>query len=149
MTAAFSAHPDAQIITSFPGLGSILGARLLGEMGDDPSRFQTARGLKAYAGTAPVTRASGTKTSVNVRVVRNRRLNHAAYLWALPLIRHSTDARAHYDRRRVKGDSHTAASRNLVNRHIGMLHHCLHTRQTYDPSKAFAGQSPSEVPAGT
>ena len=127
LSAAFETHPDAAIIRSFPGLGTVLGARLLSEIGDDRERFATARGLKAYAGTAPVTRASGMKSSITMRVVRNKRLNNAAYLWALPLILHSTHARAHYDRRRSNGDSHTAASRNLVNRHLGMLHHCLMT----------------------
>jgi transposase len=138
MTEAFQNHPDAAILASFPGIGPVLGARILGEIGDDRVRFTTARGLKAYAGTAPVTRASGTKRHIGLRVVRNKRLNHAAYLWALPLILHSTDAREHYDRRRHSGDSHTAASRNLANRYVGMLHHCLQTRQHYDPVKAFA-----------
>lgn len=32
----FGQHPAAEIITSLPGLGPILGARLLGEFGDDP-----------------------------------------------------------------------------------------------------------------
>ncbi|TPG36469.1 IS110 family transposase [Mycolicibacterium hodleri] len=144
LTAAFAHHPDAPILVSFPGLGAVLGARLLGEIGDDRTRFATARGLKAYAGTAPVTRASGTKTYIGLRRVRNKRLNQAAYMWALPLILHSTEARAHYDRRRRRGDSHTAASRHLANRYIGMLHHCLQTRQTYDPDKAF---TPALAPA--
>lgn len=47
---AFEAHPDAGIITSFPGLGSLTGARVLAEIGDDRSRFADAKGLKAYAG---------------------------------------------------------------------------------------------------
>lgn len=140
LTAAFQDHPDAPILVSFPGLGPVLGARILGEIGDDRERFATARGLKAYAGTAPVTRASGTKVHIGLRAVRNKRLNHATYLWALPLILYSADARAHYDRRRQSGDTHTAASRNLANRYIGMLHFCLQTRQTYDPVKAFARQ---------
>lgn len=148
LTAAFQDHPDAPILISFPGLGPVLGARILGEIGDDPECFETARGLKAYAGTAPVTRASGTKMHIGLRVVRNKRLNHAAYLWALPLILHCADARAHYDRRRHIGDSHTAASRNLANRYVGMLHHCLQTRQTYDPVKAFAHRTgPTNHPA--
>ena len=58
-TESFNQHPDAGIITSFPGLGSLTGARVLAEIGDDRSRFQDARGLKAYAGSAPITRASG------------------------------------------------------------------------------------------
>ena len=37
----------------------LTGARVLAEIGDDRSRFTDARALKAYAGAAPVTRASG------------------------------------------------------------------------------------------
>jgi transposase len=134
---AFSQHPDAAIITSFPGLGTVLGARILGEIGDDRSRFADAKALKAFAGTAPVTRASGKKTSVTRRVVRNRRLCQAGYLWALPLLTHSPGARAHYDHRRERGDSYNAAARNLANRYFGILFHCLQNRLTYDEAKAF------------
>ena len=72
-----------------------------------------------------------------MRVVRNKRLGQAAYLWALPLLAHSPGARTHYDRRRGAGDSHNAAARNLTNRGLGMLHHCLHTGRLYDEKKAF------------
>ena len=40
----------------------VLGARVLAEFGDDPGRQQTAKGRKAFAGTAPVTRSSGLRT---------------------------------------------------------------------------------------
>jgi transposase len=134
---AFAQHPDAPIITSFPGLGTVLGARILGEIGDDRTRFTNAKALKAFAGTAPVTRASGLKRSVSRRVVRNRRLCHAGYLWALPLLVHSPGARAHYDRRRQHGDTYSAAARHLANRFFGILYHCLQKRINYDEAKAF------------
>ncbi len=134
---AFSQHPDAAIITSFPGLGTVLGARILGEIGDDRTRFADAKALKAFAGTAPITRASGKKTSVTRRVVRNRRLGQAGYLWALPLLTHSPGARAHYEHRRERGDSYNAAARHLANRYFGILFHCLQHRLTYDETKAF------------
>jgi hypothetical protein len=137
LTAAFEQHPDAPIITSFPGMGTVLGARILGELGDDRSRFATARGLKAFAGTAPITRASGRKTVITRRVVRNKRLGQAAYLWALPMIAHSSGAHAHFTARREHGDSYSAAARNLTNRGLGMLHHCLRTRQNYNEAVAF------------
>lgn len=139
LATAFSQHPDAAIITSFPGLGTVLGARILAEIGDDRTRFATARGLKAFAGTAPITRASGMKPIVTRRVVRNKRLGQAAYLWALPMIAHSPAAHAHFTARREHGDSYSAAARNLTNRGIGMLHHCLQTRQHYDEARAFPG----------
>jgi transposase len=142
---AFAQHPDAAIITSFPGLGTVLGARILGEIGDDRSRFADAKALKAFAGTAPVTRASGRKRSVTRRVVRNRRLCQAGYLWALPLLTHSPGARAHYEHRRERGDSYNAAARHLANRYFGILFHCLQNRLTYDETKAFP--TPTKIAA--
>lgn len=135
--AAFGQHPDAQIIASFPGLGEIAGARILAEIGDDRTRFADARALKAYAGSAPVTRASGKTIHVFTRKVKNQRLAAAGYVWAFASLTASPPARAHYDRRREAGDRHVAAQRNLFNRLLGCLHHCLTTGQSYDPAKAF------------
>jgi transposase len=136
-TESFNQHPDAGIITSFPGLGTLTGARVLAEIGDDRSRFSDAKGLKAYAGAAPVTRASGKTKSVTRRRVKNNRLNAAGYLWAFSALTASPGARAHYDRRRDDGDRHAAAQRNLFGRLLGCLHHCLTTGCEYDEATAF------------
>jgi transposase len=48
----FETHPLAPVLRSAPGLGPVLAARLLAEVGDDPDRFTTANGLRAFAGTA-------------------------------------------------------------------------------------------------
>jgi transposase len=133
----FDKHPDAEIITSLPGLGSLTGARVLAEIGDDRSRFTNARALKAYAGSAPVTRASGKSLTVTHRRVKNQRLAAVGYVWAFAALTASPGARAHYDRRKTTGDRHTAAQRNLFNRLLGCLHHCLHTRQHYNEHIAF------------
>jgi transposase len=134
---SFERHPDAEIITSFPGLGSLTGARVLAEIGDDRSRFADARSLKAYAGAAPVTRASGKSVSVQARRVKNQRLAAVGYVWAFSALTASPGARAHYDRRRKAKDRHTAAQRNLFNRFLGCLHHCLDKRTTYNETTAF------------
>jgi transposase len=134
--AAFAEHPDAEILTSFPGIGPVTGARVLGEIGDDRARFPDARGLKAYAGAAPVTIASGKSRIVRNRKVKNQRLAAAGYVWifgALP----TPQVKEHYDRRRAAGDRHAAAMRNVFNRLLGCLHHCLQTGQTFAPDKAF------------
>lgn len=99
MEEAFPQHPDAEIILSFPGLGTQLGARVLAEIGDDRALFADARGLKAYAGSSPITRASGKKSNITRRWVKNDRLNHAGYLWAFSAITASPGAKAHYRRR--------------------------------------------------
>ena len=139
---SFNQHPDAGIITSFPGLGPLTGARVLAEIGDDRSRFTDARGLKAYAGAAPITRASGKTRSVTRRHVKNNRLAAAGYIWAFSALTASPGARAHYDRRRDAGDRHAAAQRNLFNRLLGCLHHCLATGQHYDETIAFPARPP-------
>jgi transposase len=134
---AFNQHPDAATITSFPGLGGLTGARILGEIGDDRSRFTDVRGLKAYAGAAPVTRASGKSHVVTARRIKNNRLADAGYAWAFSALTASTGARAHYERRRARNDRHPAAQRHLFNRLLGGLYHCLQTGQIYDEAKAF------------
>jgi transposase len=133
---AFHRHPDAAIITSFPGLADLTGARVLAEIGDDRDRFADARALKAYAGAAPITRASGKSTVVHHRKVKNQRLAAAGYVWAFASLK-AAGPRAHYDHRRQVGDRHSSALRNTFNRMLGCLHHCVQTGQHYDESAAF------------
>jgi len=139
---AFATHPDYTIITSFPGLADTSGARVLAEIGDDRGRFADARALKAYAGSAPVTRASGRSRTVAYRRVKNQRLAAAGYVWAFSTLITSPGCRAHYDRRRAAGDRHAAAQRNLFNRLLGALHHCLTERLVYDEAQAFPPATP-------
>ncbi|MFF3129735.1 IS110 family transposase [Streptomyces sp. NPDC057908] len=145
---AFPQHPDAEVILSFPGLGLQLGARVLAEIGDDHARFADARGLKAYAGASPITRASGKKSSITRRRVKNDRLNHAGYLWAFAALTASPGAKAHYRRRRdERGDWHASALRNLFNRLVGQLYHCIQVHEPFDEALAFP--APAEVPTVT
>jgi transposase len=141
---AFETHPDAPILTSFPGLGALSAARVLAEIGDDRSRFNDPRGLKAFAGAAPITRASGKSLAVMARKVKNQRLAAVGYVWTFSAITASPGARSHYDRRREVGDRHSSAQRNLYNRLLGCLHHCLTNRIHYDEATAFP-TSPIEL----
>jgi hypothetical protein len=141
----FGQHPDAEIYLSQPGLGTILGARVLAEMGDDPTRYPDARARKNYAGMAPITRASGTKRVVLARYTRNRRLADALYQQAFSALTRSPGARACYDRHRAAGATHHQALRTLANRLVGILHGCLRHHQPYNESTAWAS-SQATVP---
>jgi Transposase IS116/IS110/IS902 family len=134
----FETHPDADIYRSLPGLGVILGARVLGEFGDDPNRYTTAKCRKNYAGTSPLTIASGKKRAVLARHVRNRRLYDAVDQWAFCALQKSPGARAYYDQHRAAGDLHHQALRALGNRLVGILHGCLRHHTRYDEHKAWA-----------
>lgn len=138
---SFLQHPDADVLLSFPGLGVQLGARVLAEIGDDRDRFADARALKAYAGSAPITRASGRKKFVGRRFIKNDRLINAGFLWAFAALTSSPGADAHYRRRREAGDWHAQAQRHLFNRLLGQLYHCLQTRQHFDEHHAFTSFS--------
>ena len=133
----FEGHPDAEILRSLPGLGPILGARVLAEFGDDPTRYADAKARRCYAGSAPITRASGTRLVVLARVARNRRLADACYLWAFSALNASPGARRYYDARRVRGATHHQALRALSNRLVGVLHGCLRHRQPYREDVAW------------
>jgi transposase len=137
LEANFEQHPDAEVVRSLPGLGTVLGARVLGEFGDEPNRYATAKSRKNYAGTSPITRASGTKRAVLARHVRNRRLADALYLWAFASISASPGARLYYDLRRTAGDTHHQALRALGNRLVGILHGCLTHHAAYDETIAW------------
>ena len=138
LAADFEAHPDAEVIRSLPGLGIILGARVLGEFGDAPGRFADAKSRRNYAGTSPITRASGTRRVVLARHARNKRLADAIYLWAFSAISASPGARAFYDTRRAAGDTHHQALRALGNRLAGILHGCLTHHAPYSEITAWA-----------
>ena len=141
----FETHPDADIYRSLPGLGVILGARVLGEFGDDPNRYTDGKCRKNYAGTSPLTVASGKKRAVLARHVRNRRLYDAIDQWAFCALNCSPGARAFYDQRRTAGDLHHQALRALGNRLVGILHGCLRHRTHYDEHKAWAHRQNNPV----
>jgi transposase len=144
LSSNFEAHPDAEVVRSLPGLGTILGARVLGEFGDEPNRYATAKSRKNYAGTSPITRASGTKKAVLARHVRNRRLGDAIHQWAFASLSSSPGARTYYDARRSAGDGHHQALRALGNRLVGILHGCLTSQAIYDESIAWGHRSVPE-----
>ena len=138
VTACFRGHPDAAIYLSQPGTGEILGARQLGEFGDDPHRYASARARKNYASTSPVTRQSGKKKIVMARFIRNDRLADAVHRQAQSALRASPGARAYYDEQRDRGLDHDAALRALSNRLVGILHGCLKTGTLYDEATAWS-----------
>jgi transposase len=141
--AHFGQHPAAEIILSQPGLGPVLGARVLAEFGDDPDRYVTAKARKNYAGTSPITRASGKKKVALARFVHNDRLIDALLTQAFSTLKVSPGARAYYDRQRARGAGHNAALRQLANRLVGILHGCLKTGTLYDEATAWSQHAES------
>ena len=137
LETCFGQHPAAEILLSQPGLGTILGARVLAEFGDDPHRYASPKARKNYAGTAPITRASGTRRVVLARVATNKRLRDALHLQAFAALTSSPGARAYYDARRADGHTHHQALRAVSNRLVGILHGCLRHGLLYHEPTAW------------
>ena len=133
----FGRHPDAEIYRSQPGMGAILGARVLGEFGDDPHRYADGKARRNYGGTSPITRASGKKKVVAARFIHNDRLVDALNAQAFASLNASPGARALYDELRARGIEHNDALRRLANRLVGILHGCLKTRTLYNEATAW------------
>jgi transposase len=140
----FEQHPDADIYLSMPGLGGVLGARVLAEFGDDPERYADAKSRRNYAGTSPLTIASGTKRAVLARHIRNKRLYDACDQWAFCSLQASPGCRDFYDQHRAAGDLHHQALRALANRLVAYLHGCLRTRTHYNEHTAWAHRQPQQ-----
>jgi len=134
----FRRHPDAGIYLSQPGIGDITGARTLGEYGDAPGRYASAKARKNYSGTSPLTVQSGKKKTVHARYIRNRHLIDAAHAQAFAALGTSPGARAYYDQLRDREIGHNDALRRVASRLQGILHGCLKTGSEYDEATAWA-----------
>jgi hypothetical protein len=133
----FGRHPDAEIYLSQPGMGKIIGARVLSEFGDDPRRYRDGKARRNYAATSPVTRASGKKKVIAARFVHNDRLVDALRAQAFAALNASPGARAFYDELRAREIEHNDALRRLANRLVGILHGCLKTCTLHDEATAW------------
>jgi transposase len=136
--ASFGRHPDVEIYRSQPGLGAILGARVLAEFGDAPGRYASAKDRKNYAATSPITRQSGKTRTVHARFVHNDRLVNTLILQASAATLHDPHVRAYYDQLKARGLGHYPALRQVANRLVGILHGCLKTHTLYNTETAWS-----------
>ncbi len=143
VSGLFHRHPDARIYLSQPGIGDITGARILGEFGDAPGRYASAKSRKNYAGTSPLAIASGKKRTVHARYTRNRHLIGALRAQALSALTTSPGARAYYDQLRTHGIGHDDALRRIASRLTAILHGCMKTGCEYGEAAAWSHRSKS------
>ena len=128
-------HPLAGILTSMPGVGVKIAARLLAEIGGDVTAFPTAAHLAAYAGLAPITRRSGTSIrGEHVNRGGNKRLKNALFMAAFTSLRADPTSRAYYDRKRAEGKKHNAALICLARRKTDVLYAMIRDHHPYTPS---------------
>ena len=126
-------HPDTPIFPSFPGIGPVIAATLISEMGEDRARFPAPGALLAETGLAPVTRASGRTRQVRFRYAANRRMRHAIDWWAFVAAREDDWSHQIYDHARSRGQGKYRALRGLGARWTRILWRCWTDHTPYNP----------------
>lgn len=132
-------HPLTSVLTSMPGIGVKIAARILAETGGNMNAFPTAAHLAAYAGLSPVTKRSGSSIrGEHVNRGGNKRLKNALFMSAFTSLRADPTSRAYYDRKRAEGKRHNAALICLARRKTDVLFAMLRDHKHYTPSIPIA-----------
>jgi transposase len=134
-------HPDAEIVRSLPGTGTVLSARILGELGDNRNRYENANELQCEAGTAPVTIQSGQSKRVVMRQACRRSFRDTMQQFAFTSLQENDWARALYDRQRDRGKRHSHALRVVAHRWLGVIYALWNRRECYDEKRHFQHSS--------
>jgi len=124
-------HPDGELYRSLPGAGTLLAARMVAELGDNRDRYRDAAVAQCAAGTAPVTRASGTSRTVHFRRACIHPLRDTLWHFAFCSLLRCAWAKAYYHRARARGKKHAEAIRMLGNVWLRIIvamrrDHCLY-----------------------
>ncbi|WP_103531401.1 IS110 family transposase [Streptomyces sp. SM11] len=132
IAARFREHELAEVISSMPGIGPLLGAEFLAATAGDMSRYGTADRLASLAGVAPVPRDSG-NVSGNLHRPRryHRGLQRVFYTSALISIRNCDASRCFYERKRAEGKRHTQAVLALARRRVNVLRALIRDGRCY------------------
>ncbi|MCK5580417.1 MAG: transposase, partial [Candidatus Omnitrophica bacterium] len=134
----YEQHPDINIFNTLPGVGKIIGPKLLACFGDQRDQFPHFNNIQCLAGTAPVTKRSGKYCHVYFRFACNKFFRNTMHDLAFCSLSYSVWARAYYDKQKLKGHTHSEALRALANKWLKIIH-CLWTKHlTYDENYHLA-----------
>jgi transposase len=134
-------HPDGELYDSLPGAAALLAARMVGELGDHRDRYRDASSAQCEAGTAPVTRKSGTIRTVHVRRACIHPLRDTLWQFAFVSMRHCEWANVYYDRARLRGKKHAEAVRMLGNVWLRIIIAMRRDHRLYDESRFLKARS--------
>jgi transposase len=143
------AHPDFELVKSFPGAGPAMAPRLVAALGSQRERYQSAAEIQRYSGIAPVVASSGKQHWVHWRWACPKFLRQTFHEWALHSIAYSDWAREYYEQQRAKGKRRNTAIRSLAFKWIRILFRCWKDRKPYDEAvyrRAMTARRPNQQP---
>lgn len=121
-------------ITSIPGIGFILGAVIVSEIGDI-SRFNGASKLAAYAGIDPTIRQSGEYNSKRNHMSKRGSpyLRRALWLASGSAIYSDPALRQLYEKKRASGKSHMTTLGHICRKLLSIIYAVLRDDKPYEP----------------
>ena len=135
LQAAYAAHPDHKIWSSFPGAGATLAPRLTAAWGSDREAYETDSDMQLYSGIAPVTERSGNSTWVHRRYSRPRFIHQTFWEYAKQSCLHCEWAKHYVDAQIAKGKKHSTAVRSLAFKWLRIMFACWKQSTPYDDAK--------------
>ena len=108
-------HARGSRLMDLPGVGPVVAARTLADVGDI-ARFADRNRFASWTGTAPLDASSGEQNRHRLSRAGNRRMNHMIHIAAISQIRLDTQGRAYYRRKHAAGKTKLEALRCLKRR---------------------------------
>ncbi|MCI0356274.1 MAG: IS110 family transposase [Acidobacteria bacterium] len=131
-------HRDLQILLTLPAAGRVIVSTMLAEA-SQALQHRDYHALRAQAGIAPVTRATGQRCRrVLMRHACNARLRSAVFCWANLAIQRDPKARALYQTHRHMNHTFPRSIRAVADRLLAMLIALLKNDCFYDPARRVA-----------
>jgi len=126
--------PYRHVIETIPGIGPVLAAAIIGEIGDI-SRFPNARALVAYAGLDASVRASGLFEGTRNRMSKrgSPMLRNSLWLAAVSARRFNPELKAYYELKRSQGKHSSVATGAVARRLVHLIYSLWKDNRPYDP----------------
>jgi transposase len=133
-------------ILSIPGISIVLGAAILGEIGD-VQRFPTPRQLQAFAGMDPSVTQSGNFIGTQGRMSKRGSpyLRRAVYLAANAARRYDPVFKEHYDKLIARGKHPKQALGAVATKLLRVIHAVVKSQKSYNPQKLVFSASKTSI----
>ena len=136
-------HVSHALAESLPGAGNLLGARILGVLGSNPSTWRSASEIACAVGIAPIKIQSGKmKPAIQKRIACNAFDRQTFHEFARCSVRFSPWAKSYFQQKLAQGKSKHVIYRALAFKWIRIIYACWKNGETYHEERLktpFAG----------
>lgn len=136
--------PYRHVIETVPGIGPVLAAAIIGELGD-LNNFKNARSVVAYAGLDPTVRSSGQFEGTRNRMSKRGSpvLRHSLWLAAFTARRYVPEFKEYYEKKLREGKHSNVANGAVARRLTHMIYSLCKDQRPYESN--YKWKAPGEA----